>query len=191
MTRRAEHVEETRRRITEAAVELHGTVGPARTTITAVAERAGVERLTVYRHFPDEQALFQACTSHWLAENPFPDIGSWSSVDDPEARLHRGLSELYAWYRRTEGMLENFFRDAPTVPALAGRLREWEGYAAAAQEILARGFGARGRRRTLLLAVLGHSLDFHTWASLARRGLDDETAATLMARLAQAGVEAS
>jgi AcrR family transcriptional regulator len=184
MTRRAAQIEETRRRITEAAVELHESVGPARTTVTAVAERAGVERLTVYRHFPDENALFEACSSHWLAANPPPDLAVWSAVDEPEARLRRGLADLYAWYRRTERMMENFLRDGPSVPALAGRLAEWRAYEQAAQAVLGRGLGARGRRRALVLAVLGHALDFHTWASLARRGLDDATAAELMARLA-------
>ena len=100
--RRAELEAETRRRITEAAVELHGTVGPARTSISAIAERAGVRRSTVYRHFPDEAALFDACSSHWAAANPVPDMAAWASIDDPDERLRTTLDELYAFYRRTE-----------------------------------------------------------------------------------------
>src|SRR5215203_7546514 len=95
--RRAERELETRRRITEAAVELHGSVGPAHTTITAVAERAGVQRATLYRHFPDEGALFDACSSHWAAQNPLPDLTEWAAAADPEERLRVALSDLYAW----------------------------------------------------------------------------------------------
>src|ERR1041384_1123387 len=84
--RRAEHEAETRRHITEAAVALHGTVGPARTSISAIAERAGVRRSTVYRHFPDEAALFAACSSHWRAANPPPDPHAWAAIDDPAKR---------------------------------------------------------------------------------------------------------
>src|SRR3954468_12285216 len=100
--RRAELEAETRRRITETAVELHGTVGPARTSISAIAERAGVRRSTVYRHFPDEAALFDACSSHWEAANPVPDLARWESIGDPDERLQAGLSDLYAYYARTE-----------------------------------------------------------------------------------------
>src|SRR3954468_20367632 len=99
---RAEHEEQTRRRITESAVELHGTIGPARTSISAVAERAGVRRSTVYRHFPDEAALFDACSTHWEAANPPPDLARWESIGDPDERLQAGLSDLYAYYARTE-----------------------------------------------------------------------------------------
>src|SRR5918999_3074579 len=105
--RRAELEAETRRRITESAVELHGSVGPARTSISAVAERAGVRRSTVYRHFPDEAALFEACSSHWEAANPPPDLGAWAAIADPDERLRTALGELYAFYRRTEPMMEN------------------------------------------------------------------------------------
>src|SRR5215204_7226642 len=102
--RRAELEAETRRRITESAVELHGTVGPARTSMSAVAERAGVRRSTLYRHFPDEHALFAACSSHWSAANPPPDIGAWADVADPDERLAAALAELYAYSARTETM---------------------------------------------------------------------------------------
>jgi AcrR family transcriptional regulator len=179
MRKRAERVEETRRRITEAAVELHGTVGPARTTISAVAERAGVERLTVYRHFPDEFALFQACSGYWLEQNPPPDPAAWSAAD-PALRLSDGLGELYAWYRRTEQMMANFFRDGPSVPALAGRVDEWRGYMDVVVEALTRRWRARGRRATLVRAAIGHAVDFNAWRSLAAQGLTDADAAELM-----------
>lgn len=181
MRRRAERVEETRLRITEAAMELHGTVGPARTTVSAVAERAGVDRLTVYRHFPDEEALFQACTGHWLALHPFPDPADWASIEDPDARLERALRELYGWYRRTHPMMENFLRDGPVVPALAGRAAEWERYRGAVVQALLHGRRVRGRRRALQGAAIAHATDLTTWLSLSRTGLDDAAAVGLMA----------
>src|SRR3954469_9746947 len=114
--RRAELEEQTRLRITESAMELHGTVGPSRTSISAVAERAGVRRSTVYRHFPDEEALFTACSSHWAQLNPPPDIGAWAAIEDPGKRLRTALGELYAFYESTEQMMDNLIRDEDLVP---------------------------------------------------------------------------
>jgi AcrR family transcriptional regulator len=179
--RRAEQQEETRRRITEAAVELHETVGPARTTISAVAERAGVQRLTVYRHFPDERALFAACTGHYLAKNPPPDPAPWTGVSGPEERLRKALAEVYAYYHRTEQMSSNSMRDAPAKPVifevLVPLFEHWEWM----RQVLAVGWDAPEGRSAALLAALGHALDFGTWLSLVRQqGLDDEWAAELM-----------
>src|SRR5579859_1136935 len=99
MRRRAEHVDQTRQRIVEATVELHGTVGLAATTIAAIADRAGVTRLTVYRHFPDEAALIGACSAHWISQQQPPDPGTWSRIGDPAERLRAGLADLYRFYR--------------------------------------------------------------------------------------------
>src|SRR5437773_12163503 len=115
---RAELEASTRRRITESAVELHGTLGPARTSLSAVAEHAGVRRSTVYRHFPDELALFAACTAHWMASNPAPDLQRWAATEDPDERLRSALEELYAHYRRTEQMMDNILRDEATMPSV-------------------------------------------------------------------------
>lgn len=179
--RRAELEELTRLRITESAVALHGTVGPALTSMSAVADHAGVPRSTLYRHFPDELALFQACSAHWRAANPPPDIGAWAQVDDPDERLARALGELYAFYRRTEAMLANLYRDEATVPSVGrmfGRFRE---YLAAARDVLLRGRSLRGGARRRTAAALGHALAFATWRSLAREeGLRDDEAAALM-----------
>src|SRR5579871_2978331 len=115
MQRRAESQEQTRLRITESAVALHGTVGPSRTSMSAVAAHAGVRRSTVYRHFANEAALFDACTAHWAAANPPPDLSAWAAIERPDVRLRFALSELYAFYGRTESMLDNLFRDEVTV----------------------------------------------------------------------------
>src|SRR5688572_5888882 len=98
LKRRAERQAETRRRIVDATVGLHTSVGPARTTISAIAERAGVERHTVYAHFPDERALFQACSTHWRELHPLPDSARWESIADPQRRLRAALQDVYAWY---------------------------------------------------------------------------------------------
>src|SRR5262252_2945055 len=116
MRRRAEQVDQTRLRIVQATVELHGTVGPAATTIAAIAEAAGVTRLTVYRHFPDETALFGACSAHWLSRQQLPDPGAWSGIGDPAARLRAGLADLYRFYRAGAGMLTCLYRDFAALP---------------------------------------------------------------------------
>src|SRR4249919_3110518 len=128
MTKRAELEEETRRRITESTVELHEQLGPARTSISAVAERAGVRRSTVYRHFPDEAALFSACSSHWRAANPPPDVRAWAAVADQALRTEAALGELYAFYRRTDRMYTSLLRDEPLVPTIERLLRGFHDY---------------------------------------------------------------
>ncbi len=187
MKRRAELEQLTRRRITESAVELHGTVGPSRTSISAVAELAGVRRSTVYRHFPDEEALFDACSSHWAAQNPPPDPSRWADIEDPDERLRAALGELYAFYGRTEDMLANLFRDEATVPEIGRRFRGFHDYLAGAREVLMASRGLRGRRAREVRAALGHALAFSTWRSLTReQGLDDAQAAELMRHLVAA-----
>jgi AcrR family transcriptional regulator len=182
--RRAELEAQTRLRITESTVELHGTLGPSRTSISAVAERAGVRRSTVYRHFPDEAALFAACSSHWRAMNPPPDLASWAAIDDPEERLRNALAELYAFYTRTERMMDNLHRDEDTVPVLKQTFAAFRAYLSAARETLMGGRTARGRARQRVRAAVGHAVAYATWRSLAReQGLDDPQAADLMCRL--------
>ncbi len=184
MKRRAELEQRTRRRITESAVALHGTVGPAHTSISAVAELAGVRRSTVYRHFPDEVALFTACTSHWMAANPVPDIQSWAAIESPDERLRSALEELYAHYRRTERMMDNVLRDEATMTVVKRMLGGYREYIAAARDTLMGGRKSRGRERLLLLAAIGHALAFTTWRSLAReQELNDSQATDLMCRL--------
>lgn len=182
--RRAELEAETRRRITESAVELHGAVGPSRTSFSAVAERAGVRRSTLYRHFPDEAALFVACSAHWLQANPLPDVTSWAAISDPDQRLAHALTELYAYYRQTEQMLANLQRDEDTVPAVKQQFRAFREYLAAARDTLVRGRKLRGRARNRALAATGHALAFTTWRSLTHeQGLDDQQAVELMCGL--------
>jgi AcrR family transcriptional regulator len=184
MTRRAELEEETRRRITESAVALHEKVGPAQTSITAIAELAGVRRSTVYRHFPDENALFAACSSHWRALNPPPDPAAWAAIGDPLARTQTGLRELYAFYGRTQRMYESLLRDESVVPAVRRRLREFHGYLQTAGDVLMSGRNLRGDAARRTRAALGHAVAFSTWHSLAReQGLPQDEAVGLMCRL--------
>lgn len=185
--RRAEQEAETRLRITESAVELHGSLGPARTSMSAVAEHAGVRRSTLYRHFPDERALFGACSAHWAAANPPPDLASWGAIGDSGKRLDAALADLYAYYRQTEGMLDKLLRDAPAVPVVGELMGGFRAFVAEATDVLMRGRGLRGRARDRTRAAIGHALAFRTWQDLTRtQGLDDEGAAGLMSRLVAA-----
>ncbi|HEY5816360.1 MAG TPA: helix-turn-helix domain-containing protein [Solirubrobacterales bacterium] len=182
--RRAVQEEETRRRITEATVELHGSVGPARTTVSAVAERAGVQRATVYRHFPDDEALFAACSSHWIASHPLPDLAEWSAIADPEERLRVALAEVYAWFERGEYMLEKTTRDAAVLPALRSAREASVRWFEVAAETLMRGRPQRGARRRRVRAAIGHALSFASWRSLVReQGLSQAEAVELIAGL--------
>jgi AcrR family transcriptional regulator len=183
---RARQQADTRRRIVEAVVALHREVGPAKTTISAIAERAGVERLTVYRHFADESTLFAACAAHFAAEVPPPDPAAWISVDDPVRRLRAALLAFYAYYRRGEDMLAHVTRDAPRLPALAAVLAPWLTFVAMTREGLIEGWGEAGARSRLAAAVT-HALRFETWQSLAQDGrLGDVDAAELMIALSEA-----
>lgn len=187
---RAERQVDTRRRIVEATVELHETLGPARTTISAIAEAARVQRLTVYRHFADERALFEACSAHWSAANPAPDPAAWAAIPDPALRLQTALQEVYAFFRATEGMTANLLRDLPGSPALQEAAEPFLQYWETVRGVLDRGWTAPGRRPQLTRAVIGHAIAFETWRSLARReGLDDRAAAELMVSLARSACQ--
>jgi AcrR family transcriptional regulator len=179
---------ETRQRITEAAVDLHQTVGPARTSVKAIAERAGVDRATVYRHFPDEQALFNACTSHYYARHPMPDPGHWVAITDPAERLRAALADLYSWYGETEEMVATGIRDIEHVPAESRKA--FLGYFEAVRAALLTGRRERGRARTRVSGAIGHAINFHTWHSLVReQHLSDEEAITLIAATIQAAAQ--
>ena len=169
MKKRAERQRETRRRIVEATVELHLTRGPANTTISEIAQRAGVNRLTVYNHFPDLSDLLKACARSWTERHPAPDSTPWARIGDPQQRLRTALTELYGFYARTEPMRGNVLRDAETMPALATLL---EGsvvpYLEAVRDLLAEGWEVSDDRRKRLLATIKLAIDFHTWRSLER-----------------------
>jgi AcrR family transcriptional regulator len=164
MRRRAERQEQTRQRVVEATVALHATVGPVRTTVSAIAERAGVQRHTVYRHFPDDLSLFQACGSHFVTKNPPPDTARWLEIRDPEARLRTALGEAYRYYERHEGMMANIVRDSEFVAVGAGFR---EGHARMTEAVLS-GWSAMGTRKRMLEASVSLALDFRTWQHLVR-----------------------
>ena len=167
LKQRAAEMAETRRRIVRAAVDLHGTVGPARTTLSAVARQAGVQRHTVYRHFPCEADLFAACSADFFTTHPAPELELWRMIGDPRERLARALDELYAYYERTEPMFSNVIRDVELVDAVRPAILPWQDFLARAADILAAGWPARGRRRRVLAAAVNHAVDFQMWRSLA------------------------
>jgi AcrR family transcriptional regulator len=179
MRRRAEQMDQTRQRIVEATVQLHGSVGLAATTIAAIADRAGVTRLTVYRYFPDETALIGACSAHWMSQQEPPDPGAWSQIGDPAARLRAGLADLYRFYRAGADMLANVYRDFATLPEAHQQvLRDQDNRH---REVLAAPFPGAGGQRRRLCAVIGHATSFWTWRSLcAEQGLSDQEAVEVM-----------
>lgn len=180
LRQRAEAVEATRQRILEAAIDLHTTVGPARTTVSAIAEQAGIERQTYYRHFPDDRALLRACSGLYMQRNPLPDAQAWRAIPDPHQRLRHGLAELYRYYEANAPLLANVLRDAEVHPLTreitATALRPM----GALREALAEGLGGGDRVRALVELALG----FHTWRSLVRHSrLSRDAAVELMAAL--------
>jgi AcrR family transcriptional regulator len=168
LKKRADTMADTRQRIAAAAVELHGTVGPARTTLSAVAERAGVQRQTLYRHFPTEADLFGACSAHFFTEHPLPDIEPWRNVSDPRLRLQQALDDLYGYYESTAQMFSNVLRDAELIEDLRPTLAPMQEYLDEVTQILTTGWAARGRRRVLLAAAMRHAIDFQAWKSLTQ-----------------------
>lgn len=188
MTRRAEQVEGTRQRIVDAAVELHGTLGPAFTSLAAIAELAGVTRATLYRHFPDEVALHAACSSHWMSQQQLPDPEAWARIEDPRDRLGAGLADLYRFFHTGAQMLTVVYRD---LAALAAPVRQ------------AMDDEDRRRRDTLLAglpgaddpvvrALAGHAVSFGTWRSLTvDQGLSDDDAVDAMSAAVLAALQRS
>jgi AcrR family transcriptional regulator len=191
MRRRAEREVQTRRRITESTIELHEEVGPAQTSISAIADRAGVRRSTVYRHFPNEDALYAACSSHWRAANPPPDPRAWAAIADPAARTETALRELYRFYRRTQAMYASLLRDEPLVPIVHRLLRDFYGYLRTIEDGLIAGRGLRGRAATRTRAAIGHALAFPTWHSLTQeQELANDDAVALMSLLIEGAARA-
>ena len=174
-----------RQRIAEAAFELHATVGPAQTSISAVAERAGVQRHTVYNHFPDLGALFRACTEHGMRVTRVPEAGPWLAIDDPILRLRRALPELYAYYRANSRLLGNVVRDM----ALLGEIGGSEAFVERMTELfgaLATGWPDDAVTTRVRMAAIGHAMSFETWRSLTGNGLSDTETADMMVRLVTA-----
>ena len=169
LKRRAERQQQTRQRIVEAAVALHTAVGPARTTVQAIAHQAGVTRPTVYAHFPDERSLFQACSGQLRETVPPPDPAPWRSISDPGERVETALRALYGYYERLEPLLENVQRDAAVMPIVAEMNAYRVRYLEEIRELLLEAWPKRGRARARLRRAIGHALEFRTWQSLVRR----------------------
>ena len=187
LKRRAERQEETRRRIVAAAVELHTTLGPARTTVQAIAEKAAVTRPTVYAHFPDARSLLEACSGHVRATTPPPDPTRWRSIAGPSERLETALRELYGYYERLEPLLENVQRDAAVMPLVAEMNAYRARYLGEIRDLLLKTWPARGPARARLRRAIGHALEFRTWQSLVRRqGCATGEAVQLMVAFASA-----
>jgi AcrR family transcriptional regulator len=188
LKQRAERQEQTRQRIVEAAVELHQALGPAATTVSDIARRAGVGRVTVYRHFSDEAEILGACSGLYFQRHPPPDPESWRAIEDPLERLRIGLAEAYAYHRETEEMMTPVLADIPEHEVVQPYHELWS----RASDVLLEPWRARGRRRTLLRAGIALALSFYTWRQLIReQGLSDEQAIELAMRLVSEPVSAT
>jgi AcrR family transcriptional regulator len=175
---RAEAQEETRRRITEATVGLHLEVGPAQTTISEIAKRAGVQRLTVYNNFPDERDLLGACSAHYADMHPPPDPAAWSAVADPAERTRAALLAIYGYYRETEPMTGKVMRDAQVMPALASLLESgYRPFMQTLRDDLSAALGGPDDAR--LKAAIALAMRFEAWSTLAAEGMSDPEAADL------------
>ena len=173
-------------RIVEAAIELHGSVGPAQTSISAIADRANVRRATVYRHFPDERSLFLGCSGTFGERNPSPDPASWASIADPDERLRAALDAMYAWYERVAPMLTALLRDIDKVPVVAELQAGRFAYLERVEDGLAQGWRARGKAASRLRATIGLALDFHAWRTLHECGLSRADAIDVMSAAVRA-----
>lgn len=181
LKKRAARQSETRQRIIEVTVELHEALGGEATTFAAIAERAGVGRQTVYRHFPDQRALLTACTGHYLALNPPPDPASWADIANPADRLRVALSETYDFYHRTQGMLARVEQEAPTNPILADLLAPLAAHWSRMRDALVAMEDGIPPADPIVLAAAGHALAFSTWRSLVQeQGLSQRQAVDLM-----------
>ncbi len=173
-TRRAQQQDRTREKIIIATVALHAQLGPANTSIKAIAEKAGVQRLTVYRHFPDDVSLFQACTSHYLQQHPPPDMGDWAGCQDPGERSRSALLAFYRYYRSTEKMWSAAYRDVDKVRALQQPMGQFQAYLDQVRDDLVGNWGVKPAQKKSLSLTLRHCLRFVTWASLKNENLSDK-----------------
>lgn len=178
--RRAQQQAQTRDRIVAATMALHEALGPRAASISAIAEKAGVQRLTVYRHFPDEDSLFAACTGRWIAENPPPAPDAWSEVTAPRERLRTALRHLYAYYQRTARMWSASYRDRDAVPALEAPMAAFEAHLDAIRDDLIAALTLPSSARKPAAATLGHALQFSTWVTLSRQGMGGAAMAGLV-----------
>lgn len=193
MGRRRAAVEQTRERIVAATFELHATIGPSRTTIRAIADRAGLQRHTVYAHFPDLDSLYEACTAHGIRSTGMPEPEGWRTIEQPLDRMRLGLTEMIDWYRANERMLGNVLFDVDPSVAPPTTPDAFELRMAALQAALMEGWsaGARPARRATLEAVVGHAMAFTTWRSLTSGGLSDDEVVTLLVGLVVAVADGS
>ena len=181
-TRRAQQQDVTREKIVEATVALHEQLGPANTSIKAIAYKAGVQRLTVYRHFPDDTSLFQACTSHYFGQHPPPNMADWTAIEDASERSRTALLAFYRYYRSTEAMLSVAYRDFDKVKAMQPPMEQFQVYLDQVRDDLLACWKPESTDRKTLAITLRHCLRFTTWASLKNEKLSDKKIVELVMR---------
>ena len=181
-TRRAELQEQTRDKIVEAAMTLHEELGPRATTISAIAERAGVQRLTVYRHFEDDIAIFQACSSRWFELNPPPDPSLWQELAPAAQRTEEALLNIYTYYADTATMLSGVIRDEAEVPALHEVMKSFRSYLDRIGNDLLKAWQPESKKRKDIKALINHALQFSTWQSFSQEKMKERRMAVVMTK---------
>jgi len=179
-TRRAQQESQTRERIVEALVELHQELGPANTSVKAVAEKAGVQRLTVYRYFPDEVSMLQACSTHWWGLNPPPGIDQWANIENSADRCAAAFTAFYRYYHQTEDMWKKLYRDVGEIESLKKIMMQYENILDDIRDDLLAAWKAKGKRKQQLSLTIRHCLAFSTWQSLKEAKLNDSQMANLV-----------
>lgn len=178
---RREQLEATRSRIVAAAVSLHEELGPRHTSVKAIAERAGVERLTVYRHFPDERAILRACSTSWIQQNPPPDPADWAAETDPASQTALALGALYGYFSHARGMLTSVLRDREHVAGLPEVMRDFEQYLSNLAADLRKAWAPRASETSPVAITSAHAVQFSTWQSLEAAGANDAAKAAIVA----------
>lgn len=181
-TRRAELQEQTRDKIVEAAMALHEELGPRATSISAIAERAGVQRLTVYRHFEDDVAIFQACSSRWFELNPPPDPSLWQELAPAAQRTEEALLNIYTYYADTASMLSGVIRDEAEVPALQEVMKGFRSYLDRIGNDLLKAWQPESKKRKDIKALINHAMQFSTWQSFSQEKMKERRMAEVMTK---------
>jgi AcrR family transcriptional regulator len=181
-SRRAEQEEQTRDKIVDAAMALHEEIGPRATSISAIAERAGVQRLTVYRHFKDDVAIFQACSSRWFELNPPPDPALWQELAPALQRTEDALRNIYTYYAANARMLNRVYSDAADVPALQEVMVGFKSYLDQIGNDLLKAWQPESKKRNDVTVLINHALQFPTWESFSQEKMKDKRIAEVMAK---------
>jgi AcrR family transcriptional regulator len=183
MTKRAASVEETRRRIVDATLDLHTSQGILATSWEDIARRADVAPATVYRHFPTLDELLPACGEQSMQQLALPSdeqiAERFRGTRSRRERLRRLIEELFGLYERGGHVLHAVRRERALLAPLQRDHEEIEqrldALTAAALEP-----SELGEQE---IAVVRALTDYDAWAALRARGITGPDAVDVVAGL--------